>query len=91
MVETIQNEILHSGDPVTFEDIAGLDDAKETIQEIVCWPMKRPDLFTGLRRTPNGLLLFGTPTQLIVTFILLFLVFVCGIPWVLLVIFILIL
>ena len=60
MVEQIQNEIMHTGDPVTFDDIAGLEDAKETIQEIVCWPMKRPDLFTGLRRTPNGLLLFGT-------------------------------
>lgn len=60
MVQQIQNEIMHTGDPVTFDDIAGLEDAKETIQEIVCWPMKRPDLFTGLRRTPNGLLLFGT-------------------------------
>ena len=29
--------------------------------ELVCWPMKRPDLFTGLRRGPNGLLLFGPP------------------------------
>lgn len=61
LVEKIENEIMASGDPVTFDDIAGLEDAKQTVQEIVCWPMKRPDLFTGLRRAPNGLLLYGPP------------------------------
>lgn len=61
LVEKIENEIMDSGDPVTFEDIAGLADAKQTVQEVVCWPMKRPDLFTGLRRAPNGLLLYGPP------------------------------
>eukprot|EP00536_Pseudo-nitzschia_multiseries_P005951 jgi/Psemu1/296061/fgenesh1_pm.121_\ len=52
---------MESGDTVTFADIAGLEDAKATVQEVVCWPMKRPDLFTGLRRAPNGLLLYGPP------------------------------
>jgi hypothetical protein len=61
LVKKIQNEIMESGDTVTFDDIAGLDDAKATVQEVVCWPMKRPDLFTGLRRAPNGLLLYGPP------------------------------
>eukprot|EP00980_Cylindrotheca_fusiformis_P017813 scaffold5631_cov117-Cylindrotheca_fusiformis.AAC.1 len=61
LVKKIQNEIMESGDMVTFDDIAGLDDAKQTVQEVVCWPMKRPDLFTGLRRAPNGLLLYGPP------------------------------
>jgi SpoVK/Ycf46/Vps4 family AAA+-type ATPase len=61
LVEKIENEIMDGGDPVTFQDIAGLDDAKQTIQEVICWPMKRPDLFTGLRKAPNGLLLYGPP------------------------------
>ena len=61
LVKKIQNEIMESGDMITFDDIAGLDDAKQTVQEVVCWPMKRPDLFTGLRRAPNGLLLYGPP------------------------------
>jgi SpoVK/Ycf46/Vps4 family AAA+-type ATPase len=61
LIEKIENEILDSGESVTFDDIAGLADAKQTILELVCWPMKRPDLFTGLRRGPNGLLLFGPP------------------------------
>lgn len=61
LVKKIEHEIMESGDTVTFDDIAGLDDAKQTVQEVVCWPMKRPDLFTGLRRAPNGLLLYGPP------------------------------
>jgi SpoVK/Ycf46/Vps4 family AAA+-type ATPase len=63
LIEKIQNEIMESGESVSFDDIAGLADAKQTVQELVCWPMKRPDLFTGLRRGPNGLLLFGPPGE----------------------------
>ncbi len=61
LITKIENEIVDLGDPITFQDIAGLEDAKQTVLELVCWPMKRPDLFTGLRRGPNGLLLFGPP------------------------------
>jgi SpoVK/Ycf46/Vps4 family AAA+-type ATPase len=61
LVQKIQDEIMDCGEPITFRDIAGLEDAKQTVQEVVCWPMKRPDLFTGLRRAPNGLLLYGPP------------------------------
>ena len=48
----------------TWNDIAGLIDAKRSITEIVVWPMQRPDIFTGLRRPPKGLLLFGPPGRL---------------------------
>lgn len=61
LVEKIESEIMDRGEPITFDDIAGLEDAKQTVQEVVCWPMRRPDIFTGLRRAPNGLLLFGPP------------------------------
>jgi hypothetical protein len=61
LISKIEMEIVDSGDPVSFQDIAGLAEAKQTVMELVCWPMKRPDLFTGLRRGPNGLLLFGPP------------------------------
>lgn len=46
---------------VTFDQIAGLEFAKKSVIELVCWPMARPDIFTGLRSLPKGLLLFGPP------------------------------
>jgi hypothetical protein len=67
LVEKIENEIMEdrggstTTTPITFDDIAGLKDQKQTVYEVVCWPMQRPDLFTGLRRAPNGLLLYGPP------------------------------
>ncbi|KAG5178175.1 P-loop containing nucleoside triphosphate hydrolase protein [Tribonema minus] len=61
MIERITKEIMQIGDPVTFEDIAGLEGAKRLVVELVCWPMQRPEIFTGLRSLPKGLLLFGPP------------------------------
>ncbi|KAL8114282.1 hypothetical protein AgCh_021220 [Apium graveolens] len=40
---------------------AGLEKAKQTLLEMVVLPTKRKDIFTGLRRTSRGLLLFGPP------------------------------
>ncbi|XP_072177548.1 fidgetin-like protein 1 isoform X2 [Diadema setosum] len=61
MVELIMSEIMDHGPPINWDDIAGLEFAKNTIKEIVVWPMLRPDIFTGLRGPPKGLLLFGPP------------------------------
>lgn len=61
MIELIKNEIMDLKTSTTWDDIAGLELAKSTIQEIVVWPMLRPDIFTGLRRPPKGILLFGPP------------------------------
>ena len=61
MVDKIMQEIQQRGDPVTFDQIAGLEFAKKSVVELVCWPMARPDIFTGLRSLPKGLLLFGPP------------------------------
>jgi len=63
LIERIEQEIIDRGDPVTFDDIAGLAFAKQTILELICWPMSRPDIFTGLRALPRGLLLFGCVRQ----------------------------
>ncbi|KAL0964260.1 hypothetical protein UPYG_G00321440 [Umbra pygmaea] len=61
IIELIMSEIMDHGPPVVWDDIAGLEFAKATIKEIVVWPMLRPDIFTGLRGPPKGILLFGPP------------------------------
>ncbi|XP_026329668.1 fidgetin-like protein 1 [Hyposmocoma kahamanoa] len=61
MIELIESEIIDKGTPIGWEDIAGLQMAKSVIQEAVVWPLLRPDIFTGLRRPPKGILLFGPP------------------------------
>lgn len=61
MIELVMNEIIDHGPPVNWDDIAGVEFAKATIKEIVVWPMLRPDIFTGLRGPPKGILLFGPP------------------------------
>lgn len=61
MVELIENEIMERQLKITWDDIAGLEFAKKTINEIIIWPMKRPDLFKGMRAPPRGILFFGPP------------------------------
>lgn len=61
LAETILNEVIDSGPPVAFNDIAGQETAKQALQEIVILPALRPELFTGLRAPARGLLLFGPP------------------------------
>lgn len=61
MVELIKNEIMDSKTTISWDDIAGLEYAKKIIKEVVVYPMLRPDIFTGLRKPPKGILLFGPP------------------------------
>ncbi|KAF7022864.1 hypothetical protein CFC21_035499 [Triticum aestivum] len=47
---------------VTFDDIGALTDIKESLQELVMLPLKRPELFNGgLLKPCKGILLFGPP------------------------------
>ncbi|XP_008792387.1 calmodulin-interacting protein 111-like isoform X2 [Phoenix dactylifera] len=47
---------------VTFNDIGALDEIKESLQELVMLPLRRPDLFNGgLLKPCRGILLFGPP------------------------------
>lgn len=47
---------------MTFADVGALDDIKESLQELVMLPLRRPDLFHGgLLKPCRGILLFGPP------------------------------
>lgn len=46
---------------VRWEDVAGLEGAKEALKEAVILPIKFPHLFTGKRKPWKGILLYGPP------------------------------
>lgn len=45
ILELVCNEIVEAGGRVQWEDIAGQDQAKRLVQELVVWPMLNPHLF----------------------------------------------
>ncbi|KAJ3282705.1 Vacuolar protein sorting-associated protein 4 [Borealophlyctis nickersoniae] len=53
--------ILQEKPNVRWEDIAGLEGAKESLKEAVILPIKFPHLFTGKRTPWRGILLYGPP------------------------------
>ncbi|XP_054707088.1 fidgetin-like protein 1 [Uloborus diversus] len=61
IVDVILHEIMDFSPNIKWSDIAGLEFVKATVQEIVIWPLLRPDIFKGLRAPPRGILLFGPP------------------------------
>ncbi|DAZ99823.1 TPA: hypothetical protein N0F65_001332 [Lagenidium giganteum] len=47
---------------VTWDDIGGLDDLKQSLKEMVVWPLERPEVFSRMGiLPPQGMLLHGPP------------------------------
>ncbi|GBF93788.1 fidgetin [Raphidocelis subcapitata] len=61
LIEQVCNDVIDASGGISWDDIAGLQTAKDLIREIVVWPMLNPTIFTGPRAPPKGLLLFGPP------------------------------
>nr|KAJ3416204.1 hypothetical protein HK105_001311 [Polyrhizophydium stewartii] len=61
MSDQILSEVLVDKPKISWDDIVGLDAAKQALREIVVLPNLRPELFTGLRAPARGVLLFGPP------------------------------
>ncbi|XP_028855630.1 vacuolar protein sorting-associated protein 4B-like isoform X1 [Denticeps clupeoides] len=57
----LQGAIVMEKPNVKWDDVAGLEGAKEALKEAVILPIKFPHLFTGKRTPWRGILLFGPP------------------------------
>ena len=61
MRASLTGVILTEKPDVRWEDVAGLEGAKEAIKEAVILPIKFPHFFTGKRKPWRGILLYGPP------------------------------
>lgn len=59
--DSLSSAILKEKPGVKWEDVAGLDSAKEALKEAVILPIKFPQLFQGKRKPWRGILLYGPP------------------------------
>ena len=57
----LQGAILTDKPNIKWEDVAGLEQAKEALKEAVILPIKFPHLFVGKRQPWKGILLYGPP------------------------------
>ncbi|QPG75327.1 Vacuolar protein sorting-associated protein 4 [Brettanomyces nanus] len=57
----LEGSIMSEKPNVTWDDVAGLDQAKDALKEAVILPVKFPQLFTGKRKPVSGILLYGPP------------------------------
>lgn len=62
IVSRIMDEVIDSsGNSISWDDISGLDKQKSLLKETIILPFQRPDIFTGVRAPPRGILMFGPP------------------------------
>ncbi|XP_065059796.1 katanin p60 ATPase-containing subunit A-like 2 [Rhopilema esculentum] len=61
LAAVVSKDIYLENPNVTWNDIIGLDEAKRLVKEAVVYPIKYPQLFTGILSPWKGLLLYGPP------------------------------
>lgn len=61
MREALSGAIVSEKPNVKWDDVAGLEGAKEALKEAVILPLKFPQLFTGQRKPWKGILMYGPP------------------------------
>ncbi|KAL4428167.1 hypothetical protein ABPG75_002256 [Micractinium tetrahymenae] len=61
MKSSLGSAILEEKPNVKWDDVAGLEGAKDALKEAVILPVKFPQFFTGKRKPWSGILLYGPP------------------------------
>ena len=62
IVSRVMDEVIDSsGNSISWDDISGLEKQKSLLKETIFLPFQRPDIFTGVRAPPRGILMFGPP------------------------------
>ena len=61
MRNELSSKIVSEKPNIKWEDVAGLEGAKEALKEAVVLPIKFPQFFTGKRKPWKGILLYGPP------------------------------
>ncbi|KAH7828362.1 Vacuolar protein sorting 4E (Vps4E) [Monocercomonoides exilis] len=59
--DALEGAIVREKPNVKWDDVAGLDNAKQSLSEAAILPIKFPDLFVGERKPWKGILLYGPP------------------------------
>ncbi|EAN88340.1 katanin, putative [Trypanosoma cruzi] len=61
LVSLIESDMNAGPMKVSWDDIAGLEEAKGLLEEAVVYPVLMPEYFQGIRRPWKGVLLYGPP------------------------------
>ena len=61
LAAVVSRDIYLDNPDVYWQDIVGLENAKRLVKEAVVYPIKYPQLFTGILSPWKGLLLYGPP------------------------------
>ncbi|XP_059563217.1 katanin p60 ATPase-containing subunit A-like 2 [Myotis daubentonii] len=61
LAAVVSRDIYLHNPNIKWDDIIGLDAAKQLVKEAVVYPIKYPQLFTGILSPWKGLLLYGPP------------------------------
>ena len=61
LIAMIERDCVERQPEVKWEDIAGLEQAKQLLEEAVVLPLLMPEFFQGIRRPWKGVLCFGPP------------------------------
>ncbi|CAJ1363118.1 unnamed protein product, partial [Effrenium voratum] len=61
LIQNLERDCVDRCPSVTWESIAGLEQAKSLLEEAVVLPLVMPEYFQGIRRPWKGVLMFGPP------------------------------